>query len=64
MASPGERKGQRRWLCGHIMAAFDRHDKCVHCCEKKGKDPSITGDLCKICDSLTDLQKKLLQPLN
>ena len=40
MVSPGEFKGQRRGPCGHVMAAFDSHDKCTCCCEKKvGQDP-------------------------
>ena len=29
MDSPGEKKGQRRGSCGHVMAAFDLHKKCA-----------------------------------
>ena len=55
MASPGEFKGQRRGLCGHIMAAFDLHEKCVCCRDKKvGDDPCVKGQVCNICESFTD----------
>ena len=29
MSSPGDKKGQRRGLCGHIMASFDLHKRCA-----------------------------------
>ena len=29
MASPGDKKGQRRGSCGHVMALFDLHEKCA-----------------------------------
>ena len=35
MASPGSLKGQRRGTCGHAMAAFDLHEKCARCRDKK-----------------------------
>ena len=42
MASPGDFKGQRRGACGHIMAAFDLHERCARCREKKlGEDPCV-----------------------
>ena len=28
MASPGDKKGQRRGSCAHVIAVFDMHDKC------------------------------------
>ena len=34
MASPGNKRGQRRGSCGHIMASFDLHEKCARCREK------------------------------
>ena len=49
MASPGEFKGQRRGSCGHVMAAFDSHDKCACCRNKKvGEDPCVKGQACII----------------
>ena len=42
MDSPGEKKGQRRGSCGHIMAAFDLHKKCARCRDKGiGDDPCV-----------------------
>ena len=44
MASPGSLKGQRHGTCGHAMAAFDLHEKCARCRDKKvGKDPCVKG---------------------
>ena len=61
MASPGEFKGQRKGSCGHIMAAFDNHDKCARCREKKvGQDPCVLGNACVICDGFFDIQKEQL----
>ena len=61
MASPGEFKGQRKGSCGHIMAAFDLHDKCARCREKRvGHDPCVLGNDCSICEGYTDLQKEKL----
>ena len=55
MASPGEFKGQRKGSCGHIMAAFDNHEKCARCRDKKvGQDP------CVICDGFSDIQREKL----
>ena len=51
MASPGQKRGS--W--GHIMAAFDSHDKCAQCREKGvGQFTWILNKHCKICDNLTD----------
>ena len=57
MASPGQKKG----LCGHIMALFDAHSKCA-CCREKGigQDPCIEKKPCQICDNLSEDQKKQL----
>ena len=49
MASPSDKKGQYRGLCGHIMAIFDLHDKCARCSEKL-----IGEDNC-VLDKLLDL---------
>ena len=39
MATPGDKKGQRKGLCGHIMASFDSHSKCARCRDKRiGED--------------------------
>ena len=47
MASPGSLKGQRRGTCGHAMAAFDLHEKCARCREKKiGEDQCVKGLSC------------------
>ena len=49
MTSSGNIKGQRQGSCGHIMAAFDAHDKCVCCEEKKiGDDPCVQDEQCDI----------------
>ena len=61
MASPGEFKGQRKGSCGHIMAAFDLHDKCARCREKKiGQDPCVLGNEFLICEGFSDSQKEKL----
>ena len=61
MASPGEKKGQRRGSCGDVMASFDIHDKYARCREKCiGEDPCVKDKLCKISDSFTDTQKDML----
>ena len=41
MTSPGDKKGQRRGLCGHIMASFDLHKRCARC-----RDKNIGDDDC------------------
>ena len=57
MASPGQKKGS----CGHIMALFDAHSKCVRCREKGiGQDPCVEKKPCQICDNLSEDQKKQL----
>ena len=61
MASPGNKKGQRRGSCGHVMASFDIHDKCARCREKHiGEDPCVKDKPCKICDGFTDAQRDML----
>ena len=61
MASPGEKKGQRKGSCGHIMAAFDSHDKCARCRDKRiGEDNCVLEKPCPICDRFSDTQRELL----
>ena len=61
MDSPGEKKGQRRGSCGHIMAAFDLHKKCARCRDKGiGDDPCVKDKQCSVCDSFSDEQKELI----
>ena len=61
MASPGEKKGQRKGSCGHIMAAFDSHEKCARCRDKRiGEDNCVLDKPCPICDDFTDTQRELL----
>ena len=51
MASPGDKKGQRRGLCGHVMASFDLHDKWARCRDKLiGEDDCVKDKPCKVCD--------------
>ena len=51
MASPGQKRG----LCGHLMAGFDSHTYCARCRDKgKGTDP------CSFCNILTKDQKARL----
>ena len=58
MTSPGDKKGQCRGLCGHVMAAFD---KCARCREKLiGSDNCVQDKPCAICESFTDVQKDSL----
>ena len=58
MASSGQKKGG----CGHIMASFDTHVRCVRCREKgSGSDPCVQGkDDCAACLLLTPDQRKQL----
>ena len=50
MASPGQRKG----VCGHIMASFDTHFRCTRCRDKGlGEDPCVSKLPCEYCDLLT-----------
>ena len=61
MASPGDKKGQRRGLCGHIMASFDLHKRCARCRDKGiGDDDCVAKRSCVICDGFTDTQKNML----
>ena len=61
MASPGDRKGQRRGSCGHAMANFDLHDKCARCRDKSiGKDDCVLKKSCSICDGFSDSQREML----
>ena len=61
MASPGEFKGQRRGACGHVMAAFDLHERCARCRDKKlGDDPCVKDKPCSLCDNLSESQKETL----
>ena len=61
MASPGDKKGQRKGSCGHIMVAFDLHDKCARCRDKRiGEDNCVLDKPCPICDGFSDTQRELL----
>ena len=61
MASPSDKKGQRKGSCGHIMAAFDSHEKCARYRDKRiGEDNCILDRPCPICDGFSDAQKELL----
>ena len=61
MASPGEKKGQRRGSCGHVMASFDLHDKYARCRDKLiGEDDCVKDKPCKICDGFSVSQKDML----
>ena len=53
MASPGQKRG----LCGHLMAGCDKHSVCA-CCrdKKKGSDPFVKDKVCPYCDVLTEEQ--------
>ena len=54
-------KGQRRGLCGHIMASFDLHKRCARCRDKNmGGNDCVENRLCTICDGFTDIQKEML----
>ena len=61
MSSPGDKNGQRRGLCGHIMASFDLHKRCARCRDKKmGDDDCVENRPFTICDGFTDMQKEML----
>ena len=61
MASPGDKKGQRRGSCGHVMASFDLHDKCARCHDKLiGEDYCVLNKSCAVCDGLSESQRELL----
>ena len=43
------------------MAAFDRHETCARCRDKKlGSDDCVLGKDCQICESLMDSPQKIL----
>ena len=53
MSSPGQKKG----TCGHIMALFDGHLKCVRCRDKGiGDDPCVLKRDCPISKAFTPEQ--------
>ena len=53
MASPG----QKRRVCGHLMAGFDKHVHCRRCRDKlKGTDPCVNKEDCPHCNVLTSEQ--------
>ena len=56
--------GQRRGLCGHIMAGYDKHKVCARCRDKKkGEDNCVKNLPCISCDVLTEEQQvKLATP--
>ena len=61
MASPGDNKGQHRGTCGHIIAAFDAHEKCAHSRDKNiGQEACVLYEPCASCDELSELQKETL----
>ena len=61
LASPGDKKGQRRGSCGHVMATFDLHNKCARCHDKLiGEDDCVKDKPCKVCDGFSDIQKEML----
>ena len=61
MASPSERKGQRRGSCGHAMVNFDLHDKCARCRDKSiGEDDCVMKKQCSICEGFSDSQREML----
>ena len=60
MSSPGQRRG----LCGHIMAGYDKHKVCAQYRDKKKGEGNCVKNLpCLNCDVLTEEQKlKLATP--
>ena len=60
MSSPGQRRG----LCGHIMAGYHKHKVCARCRDKKkGEDNCVKSLPCISCDVPTEEQKgKLATP--
>ena len=60
MSSPGQRRG----LCSHIMAGYDKHKVCARCRDKKKGEDNCVKDLpCISCDVLMEEQKvKLATP--
>ena len=61
MASPSDKKGQRRGLCGHIMVSFDMHKRCARCRDKAiDDDDCVEKRPCAICDGFSEVQKEIL----
>ena len=61
MAFPGDKKGQRRGSCGHVMASFDLQERCARCCDKLiGEDDCVLDKPCKICDAFSDTPREML----
>ena len=61
MASPGDKKGQRRGLCGHIVASSYLHKRCARCRDKGiGDDDCVEKRSYVICDRFTETQKEML----
>ena len=61
MASPGDKKGQRRGSCGHVMTSFGMHDKCARCRDKLiGEDKCALKKSCAVCDGFSESQCELL----
>ena len=53
MSSPGQKRG----TCGHVMAIFDGHLKCVRCRNKGvGEDNCVLKKDCLICKAFTPEQ--------
>ena len=53
--------GQKRGTCGHVMALFDNHKKCVRCRKKGvGDDPCVKKLECQICKAFTPAQVQQL----
>ena len=54
MSSPGQRRG----VCGHVMAVFDKHSHFARCRDKlKGDNPCVNKKPCSFCDVLMPEQK-------
>ena len=59
MSSPGQRRG----LCGHLMAGYDQNKVCARCRDKKkGEDPCVGKHPCPSCD--TQKNRNLSWPLH
>ena len=57
MSSPGQKRG----ICGHVMASFDGHLKCERCRDKGvGEDNCILKKDCLICKAFTPEQVQQL----
>ena len=49
--------GQKKGMCGHVMAVFDGHLKCARCREKGvGDNPCVLKRDCSICKAFTPEQ--------